>query len=287
MSWHPSDLVSDADLLAYESRILSAFNVDTWETKRARAIEDWLGPILQTQGFTLERLRTRYEADAVRGWTGGTYADLTDAAKSASEDDIDLAAVFATPANDALFVGSTRQFRGVSVRMHDAVSSVAASVRAYTWQDAWKSVAVTDRTNATPGKSFSGGGALTWRAPSEWTPRILDGSAPLYWAKLTMTATPTGAKVGQIGVIRRSVLCAPVALRTLSLIMREAPTGSGGDGPWLDKAAFYETEADAALQRALQVCGGEFDSDGSDQISPTEAQQTVEQVAAGFRLLRG
>src|SRR5690606_13607599 len=129
MSWHPSDLVSDADLLAYESRILSAFNVDTWETKRARAIEDWLGPILQTQGFTLERLRTRYEADAVRGLTGGTYADLTDAAKSASEDDVDLAAVFATPASDALFVGSTRQFRGLSIRIHDAPSTATGIAR--------------------------------------------------------------------------------------------------------------------------------------------------------------
>ena len=39
---------------------------------------------------------------------------------------------------------------------------------------------------------------------------------------------------GEIGAIRRSVLSAPATLRTLLLIMREAPTG--GPGPWADKA---------------------------------------------------
>jgi hypothetical protein len=48
-----------------------------------------------------------------------------------------------------------------------------------------------------------------------------------------------------------------VVFRTLQLIFQEAPTGA--DGPWREKADFYKDEADAALQRALAICGGEFD----------------------------
>jgi hypothetical protein len=99
--------------------------------------------------------------------------------------------------------------------------------------------------------------------------------------KVTISAVPTGATASQIGVIRRSALCAPATLRTLTLIMHEAP--SGGPGPWADKAAWYETEADAALQRALPLLGGEFDTDASDQVSATEAAQTAAEVATQFR----
>ena len=104
--------------------------------------------------------------------------------------------------------------------------------------------------------------------------------------KVTVSATPTSAKAGQLGVIRRSVLCAPAAFKTLALIMREAKTGS--EGPWREKAAEYQTDADAALERALQIVAGEFDTDESDQVSPTEETQTRAEVARGpFRLERG
>jgi hypothetical protein len=108
MSWAPTDLVSDADLTAYESKILTSFNVSDWAEKRRRALEDWLAPILRGRGYDLARLRTRFEPEAVLGFTGAAYTDKTAAATDATTDDVDLAAVFATPGTDALYIGSTQ-----------------------------------------------------------------------------------------------------------------------------------------------------------------------------------
>jgi hypothetical protein len=288
MAWAPNDLLSDVDLEAYEAGILTQFARQNWLDKRAKAIEDWLAPILRTREFDIERLRTRYEPDLVSGYTAAAYSDKRGEAIDTTADDLNLATVFATVGTDALYIGSTRQFRGLSVRMMDAVSAVAATLTVSAWTDGWEALSIYDGTQKTPTKSFSGGGAITWRVPPGWVKRPVDSSDPLYVVKLTMSATPTSAKCGQIGVIRRSALCAPVAFRTLALIMREAPTGA--DGPWSEKAAWYETEADAALQRALEVCGGEFEADDSvtDQIDATEAEQTVAEVSRGaFRLERG
>jgi hypothetical protein len=287
MSWHPNDLVTDTDLVAYENGILTNFNQATWHTKRQKALEDWLGPILRTQGFEIERLRTRNEANLVLGFTGAVYTDLTSATRDTTADDLDLAAVFATVGTDCLYIGSKQQFRGLSIRMADTVSAVTAKVTVANWSDSWKNLTLTDGTCLASGKSFSGGGAISWSVPSTWVKRSINGTDPLYWVKVTISATPTAAKAGQIGVIRRSVLCAPAALRTLTLIMREAPTG--GSGPWTDKAAYYETEADAALQRALLLCGGEFETDEppTDLIGEDEEDQTAAEAAGtGWRMER-
>lgn len=284
MNWAPNDLVSDADLVAYETNILTAFAQTDWKDKRRRALEDWLAPILYGQGYTLDRLRTRAEPDAVYGYTGSAYTDYSSAATSQTADDINLATVFATPASDALYIGSTQPFRGLSFRLLESVSSVTGVLSVAYWADSWVTLQVADDTRKTAGKSLSGGGAVTWGIESDWTMRALNSSAQLYWVKVTLDATPTGAKAAQIGVLRASALRAPATLRTLTLIMWEAPTG--GPGPWAEKAARYESEADAALQRALQMLGGEFDTDSSDQVSPTEAAQTSAEVAGGWRMER-
>jgi hypothetical protein len=288
MTWHPNDLVADADLVAYEAKILTAFNVANWQEKRAKALEDWLFPILSARGVTPETLRTRFEPDTVLGYTAAAYADLTGSAKDATVDDVDLAAVFATPASDALYIGSTQQFRGLSIRMFENVSAVASVLTVSYWADAWTALTITDGTVKTAGKTFSGGGSVTWSAAAAtgWVKRTLNGSDPLYFVKLTVSSTPTSAKAGQIGTIRRSALCAPAALRTLALIMREAPTGAAG--PWLEKAAFYGEEASLALERALPLVGHETDTDESDQVSQSESEQTLEEVGGGpFRMERG
>jgi hypothetical protein len=287
MAWHPNDLVTDVDLTAYENAVLTQFGVAGWETKRTKALDDWLGPILRTQGFQIERLRTRNEVDLAYGYTGGVYTDATSAARSTTVEDINLATTFATVGTDALYIGSKQQFRGLSVRMHEGVSAVAAVTTVAYWGDSWTALAIADGTAKTSGKAFSGGGSITWAVPSMWVKRSIGGSDPLYWAKVTISATPTAATTGQIGVIRRSALCAPAALRTLTLIMREAPTSGGG--PWDAKADYYEKEADAALQRALLIIGGEFESDDppTDQISEEESEQTVAEVnGGGWRMER-
>jgi hypothetical protein len=283
MSWHPADLVSDQDLLDYEPTVLTAFNVLNWDARRAKALEDWLWPLLRGRGFDPQALRTRAVADGVLGYTSAAYTDLTAAAKSTTADDLNLATLFATPASDALYVGASASFRGLYVRMLDAVSSVAAALTVAYWAGAWVAVpnSVLTGTNRTAGKPFSGGGALTWTVPSEWIVRDLSTVTGLYWVKVMTSAAPTGAKAVQVGVIRRSALAAPATLRTLSLIYRGAP--SSLDGPWLDKAAYYEQAADQALERAWPLLGAEFETVADELLDATEQAQRADEVSTGWR----
>jgi len=279
MSWHPNDLVGDLDLRDYENDVLTSFGQTTWQGKRTKALEDWLFPILKGRGFDPYRLRTRYACDRVFSYTGSAYADQTGVVTDTSADDLNLATVFATAGTDALYLGSTRPFRGLFVRLLDAVSSAAGVLSVAYWNGNWEALLVSDGTIQTAGKTFSAGGSVTWLLPVDWMTRSVNSSAALYWAKVTVSATPTAAKASQIGVIRASALRAPATFRTLQLIMAEAPTGS--EGPWRDKAAFYQGEADNALQRALLIVGGEFDTDASDQVDPTETEQTAEEAGGG------
>lgn len=288
MSWHPLDLVADVDLTAYEGKILERFGSRHFSDKRSKALEDWLFPILRANGFDPFQLVTRTEADTVFGYTSSTYSDMTTAAQNDTANDVNLATVFATPASDALYLGSATPFRGVFVRMLDTVSAVSATLSVAYFNGGWEPISIQDGTRKTAGKPFSGGGSVLWTLPTDWQRRIVNGSSSLYWVKLTTSATPTSATASQFSVIRASSLRAPATFRTLELIFREAPTGA--DGPWQEKADFYKNEADAALQRALQICGGEFDTDDSDQIDGTEADQTSAEVSTsggGVILERG
>lgn len=285
MSWAPNDLVTDVDLRDYEEEVLTAFGQSTWQAKRAKALEDWLFPILKGQGFDPQKLRTRFECDKVWGYTSSAYSDKTAAASDTTADDLNLATIFANASTDVIYIGSTAPFRGVFVRMADTVSSASGILSVAYWNGNWENLLVADGTIQTAGKSFSAGGSVTWLLPVDWMTRTVNGSDPLYWAKLTVSAVPTGAKAGQLAVIRASSLRAPATFRTLQLIMAEAPTGA--DGPYRDKSQFYKDEADAALQRALQICGGEFDTDdASDLISETEAAHTPAEAGGGWHLER-
>src|SRR4051812_7731493 len=125
MSWHPNDLVTDADLRDYEADILTKFGQTTFQGKRTKALEDWLFPVLKARGFDPGRPRTRYEPEQVWGYTASVYTDGTSAAKDTTDDDLNLATTFATVGTDALYIGSVEPFRGLFVRMLEAVSAVA------------------------------------------------------------------------------------------------------------------------------------------------------------------
>lgn len=279
MSWHPNDLVSDADLLAYESRILTQFGAISWETKRHKVLEDWLWPALRGIGLDPDRLRTRVVADAVLAYDGSTYTAVTTEAANTTTDDLSVGTILDGGASDALLIGSARPFRGVSLRVLDTPSSATAKLTVTLWQDAWGGVPIIDGTARTSGQTLSGGGAVTWPVPGTWVTRAVNSLGPYYWARLTVNAALTaGAKAGQLSVIRRSVLCAPAAYKTLAWIFREAPAAQ--DGPWTSKADYYEVLADSSLQRALTLAGGEFDTITEDDVvDADEAAQTTAQAA--------
>ena len=275
--WAPNDLVSDADLIAYERKILTQFAAADWKSRRAKALEDWLFPLLEAAKFVPERLRTRYEVSHVLGVTSAVSSDLTEVAKS--EGGLNLANILAAP-SDALYIASSTPFRGVSVRMQDAVNAVTAALTVEVWTDTWAAPAGISNDTVASGKPFTRGGAITWTVPDGLVERSLQGVGPYYWLKLSASATMTaGTAIGPVSVIRRSRLCGPAALRTLALIFREAPTGQ--DGPWEEKADWYEAEADKALTRVLESIGGEFYTNVTDVIEPEEAAQTSAQVTGG------
>lgn len=283
MSWHPNDLLTDADLRAYEASVLTQFGRHDWQTLRTKAIEDWLFPILRGRGFNVHLFRTRYEPDAVLGYTSSTFTDHTSAAQDATTEDLNLATVFASAGSDVLYVGSKAPFRGLFFRLHDAVSSASANLSVSYWNGNWEPLQITDATMQVAGKTLSAGGAVTWALPVDWATRTINSVSKLYWAKVTISATPTSAVASQIGTIRASALRAPLTFRTLQMLFMEAPTG--GDGPWAEKAQFYREEADAALQRALAIISGEFDTDESDLISEDESAQTDDGLGSGEYLL--
>jgi hypothetical protein len=280
MSWQPNDLVTDADLVDYEADVLTNFGKVEWAARRRKALEDWLWPQLRAARFVPERFRTRFQPDKVWRYVSAVYADVTDATKDTTSDDVPLATIFALSTN-YLYVGSAQAFRGLSVRVLDSVNAVAATLTVEYWGDEWGVLGVTDGTAKSAGKPFSGGGAITWDLPGDWVVRPVNSSAPLYWVRLKLSAAPTaGTAASQIGCIRRSSLCAPVTFRTLMHIFREAPTAQ--DGPWREKAEWYEQEANASLERALLILGGEFDTvTPDDVVDETEATQTTAEVTGG------
>ena len=280
MSWHPNDLVSDTDLSSYERTILTGFGANEWQAKRQKALEDWLFPLLASNGLDPYRLRTRYQPDQVWGVTSSVFSDLTSKAKDRTADTITLNTVLAA-GSDYLAVGAPWQFRGLSIRMLDTVNAVASALTAEIWCDAWSSVTVSDGTAATTGKPFSKGGAITWTVPENWVTRPLNGSNDLYFARLRVATPLTNAtKCGQISVIRRSALCAAATLRTLAYIFHEAPTQQ--DGPWKEKADWYEQEAQHAWERSLPLLGREFDTETVDDvIDASEATQTTDTASGG------
>lgn len=288
MSWHPSDLVSDQDLADYEPRILTQFGKTSWASLRTKVLEDWLFPILKAEGLDPYRLRTRFDADKVFGYTSSAYTDLTDEASDTTEDDINLGTVLAA-STDYLYVGSKQPFRGLHARFVDSGSAVAATLTVEYWADEWTELTVTDGTEKSAGVPFSGGGSLTWSLPVDWTIRKVNSSDALYWLRLKLSAAPTNAKATQVGVIRQSLLRAPATFRVLMWIFADAPTGQ--PGPWQEKAERYEKASESALARALPQIGGEFDTiTESDQIDADEAAQTTAEVSQGggsFLLERG
>jgi len=288
MSWHPNDLVTDSDLLAYERTILTQWGVEDWRDKRERALEDWIWPQVRAVGFDPDAFRTRYAPDAVVGHTGSVYTSYVSAATDVTAGDLVFSTILATPGTDAIYIGHSKPFRGLSLRLGDTVNANASVMTIAAWTDKWTTLSATDGTIGVAGKTLSGGGSVIWRTPGAWVTRTVNDTTRRYWTRLTVSASLTaGTAAAQLGVIRRSLLCAPASLRTLELIMREAPTSV--DGPWRDKAEFYAREAADALARALPLIGGEFDTTGDDQIDSTEAAATASEVVGaegGLRMER-
>jgi hypothetical protein len=154
-SWHPTDLVTDQDLLDYERSLPLIFGEnEQWAAQRTKALEDWLFPTLKGQGLEPQRLRTRFVPSEAYSHIASAYADVTTAASDIAADDLNLATIFATAASDRLYVASTEPFRGLFVRIHDEVSSATSALTVKYWNGRWKALAIADGTAAVSGKTL-------------------------------------------------------------------------------------------------------------------------------------
>jgi hypothetical protein len=277
--WHPNDLVTDADLVSYEPKVLTQFGQTDWKALRQKALDDFIFPLMENRGFPPDRFRTRAEPDKVWSFSSPTYTDENSAA--GTSDGLNLASLLSTSAK-YLYIGAKTPFRGLSIRMLDAVNSAAVTLSVDVWADRWVTATVTDGT-LVGSKPLARGGAITWAPIDGVVKRKVNASDSMYWARLSCSAAPTGASAGPISVIRRSRLCAAAAFRTLELLFRHAVTGQ--DGPWERLEEKYRDEAEKAWLRVADQIGPEFDTDNDDRIDGPENTQTAASVTGGPLML--
>jgi hypothetical protein len=272
----PGDLLTDTDLLALDPTLEDLFGTTGLEArlaeKRRIAVLDWLGPQLEAAQFLPEQHRVRHAASKVFGFTAAAYTDETTACADDTEDDVDLSAVWATPASDALYVGYTRPYAGLFVGLTGtSVNANTATAAVSVWDGTqWAAVSsLTDTTHKTTGVSLSGGGRLTWTPPDDWVPRSLNDSTLLFWTRLMVnTAVTAGTSVNQVLPIVRSRLTYPVALYALSLLYRDA--AKGRQGRWMEEAEAAQKQAEAQLGAVLPLITDEFDLDASGAVTTSE-----------------
>lgn len=281
--WHPNDLVTDQDLMDYESKILTEFGQTDWERRRQKVLEDWLFPLMERRGYAPDRFRTRAAPDKVFSFASPTYTDQTSTADSS--DGLNLATLLDSSAK-YLYIGAKTLFRGLSVRMLEAVNSAAVALTVDVWADKWVTATVVDST-LIGSKPFARGGSITWGPIAGVVRRAINGSDSMYWMRLSFSAAPTGATCGPIAVIRRSRLTAAATFRTLMHIFEEAPVSQ--EGPWDAKAAKYEARSLEAWGNVVDQLGPEFDTDNDDKIDGDENSQTSQEVTGrmGYALERG
>lgn len=266
--WTPSDLLTDLDLLALDRLCLTDFGVTALTDKR-RAATDWLAPRVEQAGYKLWQHRIRRAPEAVFGYPGAAFTDYTDAALDTTDADLPLSSICAVPSSAALYVGSRDPFKGVYVGVIDSINANSCTLDVSVWTGGWTTVtSLVDGTQATLGKSFSGGGLVTWQPPDTWSRRAVNNSL-LYWAKLTVSSSLTaGAAAAQLTPVVTSRLTLPASYYALALLYQESYGSTRG--AWQEKAGTFFEKAANALDVVLPLIADEFDVDGNDAVDRTE-----------------
>lgn len=272
------DVLSELDILAYDSEVLTTFGATTsavsanLDNKRRVAVDDWLYNGLIRRGYSPEKHSVRFAPDQVWGYTGGTYTDLTDAAKDNTASDINPNTVLASAGTDALYVGMSQPFAGLWVTILDTpnINTLTGLQAAYWNGGQWSNVnSLVDGTSAVSSLALSGGGRVSWQMPTTWQPRPLNGEDWRFWVKLTTTRQPSAAtRLTHLLPIRRSRLTAPAAIKALSLLYAES--WGVQNGQWREKSDEYAKMADLMLEAATRDLM-EFMTEPEQAVVPTTA----------------
>lgn len=218
-SWAGLALVSDAEIGQLEPEAVAAaapWGATAWSSARTEAKRDlkiWLEMDFPTIPGVADRVLDRWPPDYVFAYTGGAYTDRTTEMTDDEEEDLDLAAVFATFADDRLYVGAAFEFEGLLMKLLDSVNAAAATLTVKYWGgNQWQSITPTDNT-AAAGATLAKSGRITWTIPTDWERRTLNGTGDeYYWVELSVSAALTaGTSASQILPIR-----APDALKRIA-----------------------------------------------------------------------
>lgn len=274
MSLIPGDIVTDADVAALDTRVLSEFGDDVdIASKREVALQHWLAPRLERRGLQPHEHKSRRTADAVYGQISSVTTSYASEADSVTVGDIPLGTIFTGgDATDSLYVMLQQPYRGLYVGMHETVNAATSISSVMVWTGQWSHVnSLIDGTmvNSAP---LARGGVISWRPSDVWQQRRFE-DAYGYWSKIyigSLTATTVAA---QLVPVVASRLTYPLALYTLGLVYEDA--WRSGRGDWGDKSERMMDRAGMELDRVLPLIADEFDVDKTGTVGPTEVNSAV------------
>lgn len=198
MSWNRLTLVTDADLGNLEPEATSSarpWGAASWPLQRSEAKRDlkiWIDTDFADVPGASDRVIDRWNADWVFGFTASAYRDVTNEARNDTQEDIDLAAVFATFGTDRLYIGAPCEFEGLFVKLLDSLNAATSVLTAKYWaQTGWVTLSAIDGT-AVSGKTFAQSGRISWHLPTNWERRQFNGTGDeYYWIELSVSAALT------------------------------------------------------------------------------------------------
>lgn len=249
MSWAHLSLVSDTEIGEIEPQATAAaapWGATTWASPRARAknlLKIWLERDHPDVVGVADQIRDRWAADKVFQYTASAYTDRTTEAADDEAEDVALATIFTTAANDKLYIGARYAFDGVFVQLLDSVNAVASVLTAKYWKggSGWTTLSATDGTTS-GGATFAVSGRITWTQPTAWERRDLNGVGEEYfWVELSVSAALTAGTAASQALPIRSpdALKESAVLLALYYILNGLAAGAAEPESWQTKATTY------------------------------------------------
>jgi hypothetical protein len=287
MSWSGLTLCTDTDLGELEPESTSgSWGATTWTSQRASAKKDlkiWLErdfskkPDGTIRTDVCERVRDTYRADAVYGYTGGSYTDLTTTAGDETANDVALASVFATIGTDRLYLGFEGEADGFAVFMRDAFNAIASVMTVkYSGPAGWTALTASDGTSSS-GKTFAKSGRVTWTIPTDWQRTEVNGTDELLWIEVSISVALTaGTKASQVLQVKAPEgLKKVVAWQALGYIAMTRAAQAPSTEYWMHKArnqwkTGYMDEADKLYESLRDKGGIPIDDDEDNVIDPED-----------------
>lgn len=282
MSWNRLLLVTDADLGNLEPEATSSdrpWKNATWPKQRAEAKRDlkiWIDTDFPQIPGASDRIIDRWNPAYVFQYTGGSYTDVTSAARDDNEEDVALATALANAATDKIYIGAPFEFEGIAAKLLDHVNAVSSVLTVKYWSgNQWVTAGASDATNLS-GKTFAQSGRIMWTLPTDWERRRLNGTGEEYfWVELSVSVALTaGTKATQLLPVRE-----PDALKRIACylslyhILNGLAQAAAEPDRWEKKAQGYW---DRAVGLYAAVKGGHalwLDLSSNDVIEPAEQQQ--------------